>query len=200
MCARMTLLRRPDVAKVATWLGYLDETALSYDHRGGVEKPPATGFIIDSHQVRLGTGEACFSAACRAIDAWVMFPHWAPVLPTPAPQTPGSVVAMTCRILGLWWVNPCRILRRHDSHDGVERTHGFTYGTLPPHAECGEERFRVRMDANGTVWYEIDAFSKPRHWMARLGFPLARWWQLRFVRDSKAAMQRAVSSNPSITR
>ncbi len=70
MCARMTLLRRPDVAKVATWLGYLDETALSYDHRGGVEKPPATGFIIDSHQVRLGTGEACFSAACRAIDAW----------------------------------------------------------------------------------------------------------------------------------
>lgn len=184
----MNLLRRPDADEVAAWLYTLSETPLSYDHQGSVDHPPHAGFIIDAHQVRLGIGEACFESACRALDAWVMFPEWAPVLPHPPPQTPGAVVAMTCQIMGLWWINPCRILRRHDLIGGLDRTHGFTYGTLPPHAECGEERFRVRMDETGAVWYEVDAFSRPRHWMARIGFPLARWWQLRFVRDSKAAM------------
>lgn len=185
----MTLLRCPDEIKVGSFLSGLQESPLSYTHDGGVDHPPRSGFILDAHRARLGSGEACFEAACRALDAWVMFPKWAPVLPKAAPQKPGAIVAMTCRILGLWWVNPCRILSRDDSSTGRERSHGFTYGTLPPHAECGEERFRVRMDATGTVWYEIDAFSKPRHWMARLGFPLARWWQLRFVKDSKAAMR-----------
>jgi len=96
---------------------------------------------------------------------------------------------MVVSICGLWWINPCRILKRCD--DG--NRHGFVYGTLPEHTECGEERFMVEMLADGSVWYEIHAFSRPRHWMAWVGFPLARWWQCRFVRDSQAAMRR---SNP----
>ena len=100
-------------------------------------------------------------------------------------QQPGDVVAMMVRICGLWWVNPCRILRRCDS----ATTHGFVYGTLPEHAECGEEMFCVEKRPDGSVWYVIRAFSHPRHWMAWLGFPLARWWQCRFVRDSQRRMQ-----------
>src|SRR5262245_46391050 len=41
--------------------------------------------------------------------------------------------------------------------------HGFASGTLPAHAESGEERFIVEWDrADGGVWYDILAFSRPR--------------------------------------
>lgn len=141
---------------------------------------------MDVHRIRLGSGVAAYQQACQALDAWIMFPAWAVVHPFAAPQNTGQIVAMVVRICGLWWINPCRILKRCDSAN----RHGFVYGTLPEHTECGEEQFMVERLSDGSVWYEIRAFSRPRHWMAWIGFPLARWWQLRFVRDSQSAMSR----------
>jgi uncharacterized protein (UPF0548 family) len=71
--------------------------------------------------------------------------------------------------------------------DEVDRF-GFAYGTLPGHVECGEEIFMVERTGDGTVRYVIQAFSKPRFWMARLAYPVARAHQRKFVRDSKATM------------
>ena len=152
--------------------------------------PLAGGFIADEHAVRLGHGEATYRTACEALDAWVMFPTWAEVSRLEVKgQEVGQIVAMVVCICGLWWVNPCRILRRCDS----AHTHGFVYGTLPEHAECGEEQFIIEQRPDGSVWYVIRAFSHPRHWMAWLGFPLARWWQCRFVRDSQTRMKEEVA-------
>ena len=70
---------------------------------------------------------------------------------------------------------------------------GFAYGTLPGHAESGEERFLVEWDrSDNAVWYDIVAFSRPKHPLARLGYPLTRRTQKRFARDSVAAMRRAI--------
>ncbi len=147
--------------------------------------PLSIGFIADEHAVRLGFGDASWTAACRALDKWQMFPDWAEVARTAEQgQQPGQIVAMMVSICGLWWVNPCRILRRYDS----ACTHGFVYGTLPDHAECGEELFAIERREDDSVWYVIRAFSHPRHWMAWAAFPLARWWQCQFVRDSQAKM------------
>ena len=180
----MLALHRPDPAWIQQQLDQWAVAPLSYTHRGGIAHPPRSGFVVDHHRAYLGRGQAVFSAAKAALDDWVHFPDWAVIHPHPARQTPGALVAMVVRILGLWWINPCRILQRYDS----ETTHGFVYGTLPEHAECGEELFGAEMDAKGDVWYVIRAFSRPRHWMAWAGFPLARWWQCRFVRDSQAKM------------
>ncbi len=61
------------------------------------------------------------------------------------------------------------------------------------HGESGEERFTVEMDATTReVWYDLFAFSKPNHTLARLGYPLTRYLQKRFAADSMEAMQRAV--------
>jgi uncharacterized protein (UPF0548 family) len=176
----------PSSSLLQNYLADWQTAPLSFTHRQGVEHPPQEGFIAEEHRVRLGTGTLFYRQACRALDAWQMFPEWTAIRPSLAPQQPGQVVAMVVKIAGLWWTNPCRILHRCD---GPKR-HGFVYGTLPEHAECGEERFMVEILADGSVWYEIRAFSRPRHWLAWLGFPLARWWQLRFVRDSQAAMMR----------
>lgn len=183
----MLTLQSPTSSKLKTWLRALQDEPLSYSHRSGIESPPQKGFIPDVHRVRLGSGSETYQQACAALDAWQMFPTWAVVHPRGSEQTSGKIVAMVARICGLWWINPCRILRRCDS----ERTHGFVYGTLPQHTECGEERFQVEFLADDSVWYEIRAFSRPQHWMAWLGFPLARWWQCQFVKDSQAAMKLA---------
>ena len=82
---------------------------------------------------------------------------------------------------------PCRVVYVVDEPD----RRGFAYGTLPGHAEAGEERFLVEWDrADDGVWYDILAFSRPRHMLARLGYPLARRFQRRFARDSAAVMMR----------
>ena len=74
------------------------------------------------------------------------------------------------------------------------RRTGFAYGTLPAHAEIGEERFAVEWQlADDSVWYDLYAFSRPGHLLARLGYPIARRLQRRFARESKQAMLDAVS-------
>ena len=60
--------------------------------------------------------------------------------------------------------------------------------------ESGEERFTVAWHEDDAVWYDILAFSRPNHFLARLGYPLVRRLQKRFARDSAAAMKRAVRS------
>jgi uncharacterized protein (UPF0548 family) len=94
-------------------------------------------------------------------------------------------VALTARALGMWWLVACRIVYVIDDQ---YRRFGFAYGTLPGHTESGEERFLIEMDEYGDVWFDILAFSRPRHLLARIGYPFVRRLQNRFGRDSVARM------------
>ena len=74
------------------------------------------------------------------------------------------------------------------------RRFGFAYGRLGEHAESGEERFTVEWDrASDKVWYDILAFSRPRHTLAKLAYPLSRSLQKAFGDCSKVAMSTAVA-------
>ena len=78
--------------------------------------------------------------------------------------------------------------------DGPVQRFGFAYGTLPGHAETGEERFLIEWDrTDNSVWYDVFAFSRPRHPLTRLGYPFARLTQNRFARQSAASMLRALT-------
>ncbi|MBN9520475.1 DUF1990 domain-containing protein, partial [bacterium] len=119
---------------------------------------------------------------------------WVEATPADTPLRPGEVVAVVARILGVYWVNACRVVYAVDD-DGPVRRVGLAHGTLPGHAESGGERVLVEWDrATGAVWYDILAFSRPRHPLARLGYPLARRFQRRFARDSAAAMRGAANA------
>lgn len=66
-------------------------------------------------------------------------------------------------------VAPCRVVYVVDEQD----RRGFAYGTLPGHAESGEELFLVRYDpATDCVHAEVRAFSRHATWWSRLGAPL----------------------------
>ncbi len=184
----MIRIRKPEAADISALLASWHDEPLSYTPEGGLDSPPEEGFILDEHRICLGQSREVFEKACDALDAWRMFPEWAQVSrQRQRQQVAGDIVAMIVRICGLWWINPCRVLRRVDAPD----RHGFVYGTLPEHTECGEEMFAVEIDDEERVCYVIRAFSRPKHWMAWLGFPLARWWQCRFVHDSQQRMREA---------
>jgi uncharacterized protein (UPF0548 family) len=112
--------------------------------------------------------------------------------PRGIPIAPGEVAGVVAHALGLWWLNAARIVYVIDE----PRRFGFAYGTLPGHVERGEERFSVDWRDDDTVWYDLEAFSRPGYWGARLAKPLARRLQRRFVRLSKAAMREAVRGRP----
>jgi uncharacterized protein (UPF0548 family) len=64
---------------------------------------------------------------------------------------------------------PCRVVYVVDERD----RRGFAYGTLPGHAETGEEQFMVRYDpVTDEVIAEVVAFSRHGTWWSRLGSPI----------------------------
>ncbi|MCV7150247.1 DUF1990 domain-containing protein [Mycolicibacterium pyrenivorans] len=76
-------------------------------------------------------------------------------------------------------VAPCRVVYVVDEPD----RRGFAYGTLPGHAESGEELFLVRYDpATEDVIAEVVAFSRHATWWSRLGSPVTSLLQ-RLITD-----------------
>ena len=179
-------LSPPSQARILAHIEQQRPLPHSYSEVGWTRRTEnVSGYDNDLNFIELGSGDAAWEAAKEAIRQWRMFPApWTFITPSDAPIQTGTVVAMTARVLGIWWLNACRIVYEIKEDDRF----GFAYGTLPGHVERGEEIFMVERTGDGTVRYVIKAFSKPRHLLARLAYPVARAHQRKFVRDSKAAM------------
>jgi uncharacterized protein (UPF0548 family) len=195
----MWRFREPTPAEVEAFL--VEQARLDFSYEGvgrtrnGGDVPPA-GYVLDHNRQRLGAGNATFEAAVSALRRWEMFP---PALARMVPARPvvevGQTVGVLVRALGAWWLNAARIVYVIDEAAASlsPRRFAFAYGTLPGHAERGEERFLVEQLADGSVWYDLIAFSRPRFWGARLARPMTRALQRRFGAMSKAAMLAAVN-------
>ncbi len=191
----MLFLRRPTAETIRAFLAAQARLDLTYSAVGATATSPPAGYVVDHTRTRLGTGEKVFAAAKAALERWQQFGlGWLEASPEDTPIKEGQVVAILARSIGLWWLNACRIVAVVDE-DGPVKRFGFAYGTLPDHAGSGEERFLVEWDrADDSVWYDILAFSQPRHFLARIGYPWVRRTQKKFGRESAAVMRRAVSA------
>jgi uncharacterized protein (UPF0548 family) len=188
----MLRFRKPSPSVISDFLTAQSRLDLTYSAVGATATVPPAGYVVDRARIKLGEGENVFREAKAALERWEHFRlGWVEASPTPIRT--GEVVAVVARLFGLWWLNACRIVYVIDEMSPICRF-GFAYGTLPEHAESGEERFVVEWDqSTGHVWYDIVAFSRPNQLLARLGYPLVRRIQKRFARDSAAAMLKAVS-------
>ena len=143
-------------------------------------------YNIDRHSTVIARTGAGFEASKSAIRAWAPFAlPWIEVVASGEPEV-GRTVAVVARVVGLWWINVSRVVYT------IDETHrfGFAYGTLECHAESGEELFLVEFDpATEDVTYSVVAFSRPRHVLARLGYPFSRRVQRRFGRETLVAME-----------
>jgi len=187
----MVLIERPDPGSILSFISGQAGQGFSYAPVGATKGDSPAGFVEDHNRIELGRGKRAFDAACQAINEWKMFDlGWVDVFPSDAPIVAGTNVAVLARVFGVWFLNCCRIVYTVDD-DGPVRSVGFAYGTLPEHAESGEERFTVEWHRrDDSVWYDLLAFSRPNQFLARIGYPVARTVQKRFATDSKKAMLR----------
>jgi len=191
----MLTLRPPLAADIDAFIVRQRHTPFSYPPVGATRDPAVTaidGYVVDHHRVRLGEGERTFARALDAVRRWEMFNiGWVTLCWPRTPIEDGRTVAILMPVFGVWSLNACRIVYTIDARGDVSRF-GFAYGTLEDHMESGEERFSVEWNRHDdSVWYDLFAFSRPRHPLARLGRPISRAYQKRFARDSLLAMTRA---------
>jgi uncharacterized protein (UPF0548 family) len=195
----MLWLRKPAAESIRRFLNVQAKLDFSYAAVGATAGPLPAGFVVDRTRVKLGEGEPVFQAARVALRCWKQFDlDWLEAWPPETPIQAGEVVAIAARVLGLWWLNACKIVYVLDDSGPISRF-GLAYGTLPGHAGRGEEQFLIEWDqADNSVWYGILAFSRANHFLTRLGYPIVRRAQKRFGRESAAAMLKAVSSDDEI--
>jgi uncharacterized protein (UPF0548 family) len=190
----MLFLTRPEPERIAQFIMEQRDKPFSYAAVGATRGVLPHGFVVDHNRIQLGKGEKVFETAKRALTGWKMFDlGWVEVFKPDTAIEPGETVAVLAKISRLWFLNACRVVYLVDENKPVRRF-GFAYGTLPEHAESGEERFSIEMaDDDDSVWYDLLAFSRPNQRLAKLGYPIARMLQKRFARDSKQAMARALA-------
>src|SRR5216684_4287516 len=194
----MFLLTEPSTQVVTKFIARQRESTFSYAEVGATHETPPPGYTIDHNRIQLGSGEQDYQRAVAALRDWRQFDlGWVKLVPSGVALEVGATVAVKARAFGSWSLSAARVVYLIDE-DGLISRFGFAYGTLRDHVERGEERFTVEWHKqDNSVWYDILAFSQPRHPLVRLSFPLARILQKRFVRDSKRRMVEAVQSQNS---
>jgi uncharacterized protein (UPF0548 family) len=186
----MIAMRLPRAAELRKLFDELSTAEFTYGEVGATRRDLPKGFNVDRYSTKLGRGDIVFESAKRAIQRWIPFDMpWIRTFPQAEPKQ-GVMVAVVVRLVGLWWTNVSRVIYTIDEPDRF----GFAYGTLRYHAETGEELFLVERSRESLeVSYRILAFSKPRHLLARLGYPFSRAAQRRFGAASLDAMRNATS-------
>lgn len=193
------LLTKPNDERIQRFIDDQSTQTFSYKDvgatRGKLPKLPA-GFVIDSNMTVLGSGSAGFERAKNAVRSWKMFDiPWIALHDGETPIEAGKTVAVMANLFGVYSINACRIVYTIDERDKAGSRFGFAYGTLPDHMEAGEERFQVKWDAaSDLVFFEILAFSRPAHLVAKIAKPLARRYQRLFAEQSMEAMTRATAT------
>jgi uncharacterized protein (UPF0548 family) len=194
----MITFRKPSADSLRRLLAAQARLEFTYPDVGATAANGATpaGYVADHTRVKLGRGTEVFDRARAALVRWEQFRlGWLEAFPADTPLRPGENVVVLARVLGFWWTNAARIVYTIDEPGEPVVRFGFAYGTLPGHAESGEERFLIEWDrSTDQIWYDIRAFSRPRHILTRIGYPFARAMQKQFVKQSVAMMQAAATA------
>jgi uncharacterized protein (UPF0548 family) len=196
----MFIFREPGEERLRAFLEAQKEKPFSYAEVGASKQGAPAAYNVDHNRIKLGEGAETFALARRAVQNWQMFNlGWVRVLQKDAPIEVGTCALVIVRHFGFYSLNASRIVYLLEEETPVKK-YGFAYGTLEDHAERGEERFSIEWNPqDNSVYYDLFAFSQPRHALAKLGYPVSRRLQKRFARDSKQAMFAAVNQQKDIS-
>lgn len=146
-------------------LADLAELPLTYPDVGATAGAMPAGYSHVRMSRRIGTGRARFEEAADRVMRYGMLRGAG--LTVDATTEVAQVGSDVLGRLGPF-VAPCRVVSVIDEPN----RRGFAYGSLPGHAVVGEEMFGVRFDpADGSVYSEVAAFSRPATWWSRIGAP-----------------------------
>ncbi|MGP3689592.1 DUF1990 family protein [Streptomyces sp. IBSNAI002] len=154
--------------------------ALSYPERGATARSPLpAGYHHLHHRTRIGHGRAAFETAGVAVTTF----HAHRTSGMRVRADAGAVRPGSRAVVGIG-LGPLRISARCEVVWTAYEPNrvGFAYGTLTGHPESGEESFVVDMEADGTVWFTVTAFSRPASWYTRLAGPVVPVLQRSYAR------------------
>ncbi|MFJ1864293.1 DUF1990 family protein [Streptomyces sp. NPDC088097] len=162
-----------------TRLSATGRSVLSYPERGATARRPLPdGYHHLHHRTRVGQGREVFEAAGAAVRTFALHRATGATVRADGPAAPGVRVEIALGVGPLRIGVPCEVIWVPQEPDRA----GFAYGTHTGHPESGEESFLVEIDGDGTVWFEVTAFSRPVAWYTRLAGPLVPVLQLAYAR------------------
>src|SRR5271156_139741 len=107
----MFLLRKPSPSFVRTFLKGQAKLAFTYSAVGATSGTPPSGYVVDHTRIKLGTGQAVFTAAKNALKRWEQFQlGWVEPCWPETPIEPGQVVGVLARSCGLYSLNASQIV------------------------------------------------------------------------------------------
>ena len=181
-------LRRPPDHVIYERLRDTIGADLTYDAVGGTDGVVPPDFFRTAGKDEVGRGQKDFDRARRALLALKPFQlKWVKFIPERGIQV-GARVCVLSHQLGFWALNLSRIVYLIDEPDRF----GFAVGTLTKHLARGEEQFLITRAKDDVVSFQVFSFSRPKHWLFWAGFPVARYYQRRFVKACVRAMRDAV--------
>lgn len=185
----MQFARDRDPDRLSAYLESVRHAPLSYSEVGASLGDRPEGYRHDSDVITLGSGSDAFARATQGLREWRahLGAGVTVFLPT-APLEVDTTVALALPLPGITALAACRIVAVVDEPDRF----GFAYGTIVGHPEQGEEAFLVERHGD-EVQFRIDAFSRTRDLLARLGSPVARHIQRRVTRGYLTALQTFVT-------
>lgn len=190
----MYLIKQPDAPQIKEFIEVQSRLEFTYPMMGATRKEEhSSGYILDHNRIYLGQGAEIFNTAKQALCEWRHFQlDWVQLhSPGGIPEV-GQTVAVLAQALRIWVLNACRIVYVLEETAPFQRF-AFAYGTLPEHAESGEERFQIEWHAeDDSVWYDIFAYSRPNQLLSKISYPYVRRKQKQFAQDSLQAMKNAV--------
>jgi uncharacterized protein (UPF0548 family) len=182
-------LRRPDDQTLTSLVAAQTEQALTYPEIGATRGDLPPGYRHDHWSADLGPDQpGVFERAAEVIRTWGV-QRGAGLLVYPGSPVRDSATFALVIPLPMGYVTAAgRVVYVLDEPGRS----GFGYGTLPCHPERGEEAFAVTR-RGGRIRFEITAFSRPGHPLARIGTPVTRLFQRRVTKAYLEAMRRAMA-------
>lgn len=179
-------------------------------------------WCYDNHRVLIGHGRKTFEQAKQELQKWGQFKlDWANVDSNTSLKK-GSFVCVEAQpipMLPVWTAVPLRMMYKESATVDVDtealkqharvlgpgeapngRAQVFRYGhtCLKGHFLAGEERFQVEYHpADGSVWYDVCAVSRPATPLAVVAYPLLRLCQKRFAYDTLNRMRERICPSPA---
>jgi uncharacterized protein (UPF0548 family) len=160
-------------------LGRAEDAPYSYPEVGATRGEFPGGYHSDHYAIDLDVGggpaSGAFARGVEGLRRWqVQRGAGARVVPADAEVVAGQTILVALSFPLMTLVAPCRVVYLTDEPNRF----GYAYGTLAGHPERGEESFHVVRTEAGTR-FEISAFSRPAHPLARAGAPAGRYLQRR---------------------
>lgn len=195
----MISLRRPSERRIQHFLRSQIRGELTYEEVGQTHGQMPANYFHNEYSVELGSGAACFAAACDRLQQrsclqldWVQ-------LRSDGPPLVGHDLAIVARVMGVWTLNCCRVIDVRNqteptlSDPSQDLLFSFAVGTLPRHIMVGEERFAISMDRQTeAVRFSIRSFSRANSLAAIVGGPFIRHYQRRFVEEVAQTLRRGL--------